>query len=94
MINFVVYILKCADDSFYIGHTDDIRSRLAQHDAAYWPHCFTANRLPVKLVWMQTFATRDDAFKIERRLKKWSRNKKEALIAGDWDALVKLSNQI
>lgn len=48
---------------------------------------YTAPRRPVTLVWSETFPTRDEAFAAERRIKGWSRAKKEALIAGDWDRL-------
>ncbi len=46
---------------------------------------YTAGRRPVKLVWSECFPTRDEAFAAERRIKGWSRAKKEALIAGDWE---------
>ena len=43
-----------------------------------------AKRLPVEFLWSESFPTRDDAFAAERKLKGWSRAKKEALMAGDW----------
>ncbi len=49
---FYVYILKCNDDSYYIGHTDNIEKRIAEHDSASYPG-YTQTRLPVKLVYMQ-----------------------------------------
>jgi tRNA/rRNA methyltransferase len=48
---------------------------------------YTSSRLPVELVWSQDFTTRDEALAAERQIKGWSRAKKEALIAGDWDLL-------
>jgi putative endonuclease len=53
--------------------------------------CYTSSRLPVKLVYIAEFPTRDDAFRAERQIKGWSRRKKEALIKGDWEKLVEYS---
>jgi predicted GIY-YIG superfamily endonuclease len=83
---FWLYILRCADASYYIGHTDDIELRFAQHQAGDVAG-YTKSRRPVELVYSESFATRDDAFAVERQLKGWSRQKKEALIAGDWEQL-------
>ena len=85
---FWVYLLKCADNSYYTGHTDDLEARLAQHHQKMHPSCFTATRLPVTLVFSQEFPTREDALASERQIKGWSRKKKEALIKGDWKALL------
>ena len=52
---------------------------------------YTAKRLPVTLVWSDTFPTRDEAFAAERRIKGWSRAKKEALVAGDWERISELA---
>ncbi len=79
MQSYYVYILKCADDSYYIGHSDNLESRLVAHQQKLLP-CYTNTRLPVQLVFVQEFATRDEAFAGERKLKGWSRKKKEALI--------------
>jgi predicted GIY-YIG superfamily endonuclease len=89
---FSVYILRCADGSYYTGMTENLEYRLAQHQAGTFEDGYTASRRPVKLLWSQTFSTHDDAFRRERQIKGWSRAKKEALMRGDWDALVKLSN--
>jgi putative endonuclease len=60
--------------------------RLAQHQAG--DYCgFTSRRRPVELMWCQEFATRIEALEAERRIKPWSRAKKDALIRGDWAAL-------
>lgn len=55
--------------------------------------CYTKTRLPVETVFLELFQTRDEAIDMERRIKGWSRKKKEALIKDDWDLLVQLSNQ-
>jgi putative endonuclease len=84
---FWVYILRCADKSYYTGHTDNLENRLAQHHNKASESCYTATRLPVELVFSQTFATRYEALASERQIKGWSRRKKEALMKGDWDAI-------
>jgi predicted GIY-YIG superfamily endonuclease len=84
---FWVYILKCTDQSYYTGHTDDLENRLIQHHNAAYQTCFTATRLPVQLMFAQEFATREEALVSERQIKGWSRKKKEALISGDWGTL-------
>ena len=85
---FHTYILRCADGSYYAGHTEDLEHRLAEHHAGALGG-YTARRRPVMLLWTQSFQTRDEAFAAERQLKGWSRAKKEAMMAGDWD-LVRL----
>ncbi len=84
---FWVYILKCADGSYYMGHTDNLENRLAQHATQFFKDCYTATRLPVELVFSQSVATREEALTSERQIKRWSRKKKQAFIAGDWQAL-------
>ncbi len=81
-----VYILKCADGSYYTGSTIDLKMRIAQHQTGYFKG-YTSSRLPVELVWQQDFSTEHDAFLCERQVKGWSRAKKEALIRGDFDAI-------
>ena len=83
---FWTYLLRCADGSYYAGHTDDIDDRMAQHVTGALGG-YTARRRPIELVWSDQFETRDEAFDAERKLKGWSRAKKEALIAGDWDRI-------
>ncbi|KUO53824.1 MAG: excinuclease ABC subunit C [Sphingomonadales bacterium BRH_c3] len=87
---FYAYILLCNDGSYYSGHTDDLDFRIAQHRTGMLGG-YTAKRLPVKLVWSVSFPTRDEAFATERQIKGWSRAKKEALIAGDWQLISQLS---
>ena len=87
---FFVYILKCADGSFYTGHTDNIEKRLFEHQN-HEIKCYTSKRLPIELVYVDTFGTRDEALESERQIKGWSRKKKEALIQEDWQELVRLS---
>jgi LAO/AO transport system kinase len=83
---FFVYMLRCADGSYYLGHTDNLEHRVNQHQAGEIPG-YTHDRRPVELVWSQETATREEALAAERRVKGWSRAKKEALMAGDWLAI-------
>jgi putative endonuclease len=78
-MGFWVYILRCADDSYYTGHTDNLEKRLVDH---YDGQCAgsTSTRLPVELVFPEEFNTREEALACEHQIKGWSRNKKEALI--------------
>ncbi len=91
MINydFCVYILECNDKSYYIGHTDNIEKRLADHAAGASHH--TSKRLPVKLLYLEQFQTREEAFIAERKIKKWSRKKKEAFMQQNFNKLHELA---
>jgi len=89
---FYVYLLRCSDDSYYIGHTDDIEKRIAEHNHGSVSG-YTKTRLPIIVLYTQDFMTRDEALTAERQIKGWSRKKKEALIRGDWEMIKKLSNQ-
>ena len=85
-----VYILKCADGSYYAGCTTDLDQRLNQHsDGAFGG--YTSLRRPVAMVWSNEFQNIHEAIGFERRIKRWSRLKKEALIRGDYDRLPELS---
>lgn len=87
---FYAYLLRCNDGSYYAGHTDDIDLRMGQHQSGTLGG-YTAKRRPVTLVWSESFMTRDEAFAAERKLKGWSRAKKEALIASDWKLISDLA---
>jgi putative endonuclease len=85
-MQFWVYLLRCADGSYYAGHTEDLEGRLWQHQQGICCE-WTRRRRPVELVWCDSAPTRHEAIAFERRIKGWSRAKKEALIAGDWDRI-------
>jgi putative endonuclease len=89
-LHFWVYLLRCADGSFYAGHTEDLEKRLQQHQDGSLPG-YTSKRRPVTLVWADHSNCREDALAFERRIKGWSRAKKKALIAGDWTTIKWLS---
>jgi putative endonuclease len=83
-MNAYVYILRCADGSYYVGSTrTSLEERLAQHNAGSFGG-YTARRRPVELVFQQDFDRITDAIAAERQLKGWTRAKKEALIRGIW----------
>ena len=87
---FLVYLLRCADGSFYVGHTDDLERRVAQHRSGEFEG-YTRERLPVELAWAQETATREEALASELQIKGWSREEKKALIAGDWERVKMLA---
>ncbi len=87
---FYVYILRCADGSYYTGHTDEIDRRMAQHGDGT-ASAYTSKRRPLELLWATDCQTREQAFELEKQIQGWSRKKKEALMRGDFDALPDLS---
>jgi len=90
MMAFWAYLLRCGDGSFYAGHCDNLEARIGAHQGGRGSD-YTARRQPVSVAWAQDFPTRLEALEAERRIKGWSRAKKEALIAGDWDRISQLA---
>ncbi len=87
---FYVYILRCADGSFYTGHTDSIEARVMAHQQGQ-VQGYTQLRRPIQLVFVEEVSSRQVAFERERQIKGWSRAKAQALIDQDWAGLVKLA---
>jgi len=88
-----VYMLRCADGSYYVGSTrNPVEHRIAEHNAGLMGG-YTASRRPVTLMWSQEFDQITDAIAMERRVKGWSRAKKEALIRGDYQTLRRLASR-
>ncbi|MCY7387107.1 MAG: GIY-YIG nuclease family protein [Burkholderiales bacterium] len=87
---FWVYILKCSDGSYYAGHTDNLEVRIGMHAEGKLTG-YTATRLPVSVVFAEQFQTRFEALEMERRVKGWSRKKKEAMMRGDWKEVQRLA---
>jgi putative endonuclease len=85
-----MYILECADGSYYAGSTIDLERRLWQHQNGLGAN-HTARRLPVTLVYCEWFDRVSDAFYREKQVQRWTRRKKEALIAGDSNGLHELA---
>jgi len=88
-----LYIVKCCDGSLYVGTTrSGFETRIAQHNAGTFPG-YTKSRRPVELVFSQWFDRITDAIEAERKLKGWSRAKKQAFIRGDMQTLQLLSRR-
>jgi putative endonuclease len=86
-----VYILKCNDKSYYTGVTNNLERRLAEHKSGEVMSCYTFKRRPVQLMFYQQFQTPKEAIHFEKKVKGWTRAKKEALIAQNWAQLHELA---
>ena len=91
MKKYYVYILKCSDDSYYIGITNDIEGRMWEHQNKVNPNSYTSKRLPVEHVFCVDYSKPDLAIAFEKQVKGWTRKKKEAIINGDWNKLPELA---
>ncbi|OGQ75590.1 MAG: hypothetical protein A3G94_01430 [Deltaproteobacteria bacterium RIFCSPLOWO2_12_FULL_60_16] len=89
---YYVYILRCADDSFYVGSAQDLDARVKAHNAGRGA-AYTFKHRPVSLVYSEALPSEDEAVRRERQLKRWTRAKKKALIAGDLGRLKHLSKR-
>ena len=88
MKTYFVYIIKCSDDSYYTGFTNNLDRRMIEHNEGKNKDCYTFDKRPIELVWFETFNDVLNAIAIEKQIKGWTRVKKEALIKEDWDKLV------
>jgi predicted GIY-YIG superfamily endonuclease len=89
---FYVYMLHCSGKSYYVGHSEDYEIRFTQHCEGQ--NRYTSKRLPVELIWVTDFPTRDQAKEFEYKLKKWNRKKKAALAAGNIEGLKQASKKV
>ena len=89
-----VYMLQCADGSYYVGSATgvDLWRRIAEHETGAY-RGYTYSRRPVRLMWSEYFDRVADAIAVERKLKGWTRAKKEALIKDDWAKLRRLAKR-
>ena len=88
-----VYMLRCADGSYYTGLTKrEVEERVGEHNAGVVDG-YTKSRRPVELVFTETYERIVDAIERERQIKGWSRRKKEALIRYDYEALPALASR-
>lgn len=87
---YFVYILECADNSYYTGKTRDLDRRISEHQEGVGSD-YTRRRRPVHCVWNDVFPDDAQAFEAERKIKGWSHAKKAALIAGDFDLIHELA---
>jgi len=86
-----VYILECSDQTLYTGVTNDLERRFNEHQSGFNKEAYTYLRRPVRLVYAEQFSDYKLAYDWERKLKKWSAEKKWALIEENWDKLKELS---
>ena len=86
-----VYILLCADGSYYTGVTSNLEKRLVEHKSSKNKGSYVSKRLPVILVYYEHFMDINQAIEWEKRIKKWSQKKKKALINQDWEKLIEFS---
>jgi predicted GIY-YIG superfamily endonuclease len=91
-MTFWVYLLRCADGSYYTGHTDNLEKRIGEHQSGAITG-YTSHRLPVELAWSQECSSREEAISAEMQIKGWSRKKKEAMMRGDWSAVSQLAKK-
>jgi putative endonuclease len=88
-----VYILECSDGSYYTGVTNNPERRLIEHEEGINSDSYTHSRRPLKLVYSEYFSDPIQAIEWEKKIKKWSRKKKEALIKDDWKSIVEFSKR-
>jgi putative endonuclease len=88
---YTVYILECSDSRLYIGITNNLERRLNEHNEGIHPKSWTARRLPVKLVYSEEFKYVNDAIAREKQIKRWSQEKKRALINSNFEKLSELA---
>ena len=91
MYFYYVYILKCSDNSYYTGITNNLEKRYIEHELGKFRDCYTYKRRPLELVFNQEFNDVLQAIYFEKKIKKWTRAKKEALLNDDWNMLQVLS---
>ena len=90
--DYYVYVLCCADGSYYVGYAQDLERRLKAHsDGRAAP--YTARRLPVHVAYSEKHESIESAQRRERQIKRWTRKKKEALFSGDMQKLKKMSKK-
>jgi putative endonuclease len=87
-----VYLLRCSDDSFYVGSTWDLERRVSEHQLGLGA-AYTRRRRPVELVWSAAYDRVDEAYAMEKRIQGWSRVKRQALVDGDLDLLPGLASR-
>ena len=86
-------MLLCSDGTFYVGVTNSLERRIAEHQSGVDPKSYTHQRRPVELVWSDSFTQVGDAIAAEKQIKPWSKSKKRALINGDFERLSLLAKK-
>ena len=88
---YYVYILQCADGSYYTGMTNNVERRMQEHEQGLDPKCYTFARRPLVLKYTELYKLVNDAIAREKQIKRWSRKKKEALMNERYDELRQLA---
>jgi putative endonuclease len=86
-----VYIVECKDWSYYIGIINDLEKRIWEHNIGQDENSYTYSRRPVELKYFEVFTDVNQAITREKQIKGWSRKKKQALIAQNFDKLKELA---
>ena len=87
MMVYYVYLLECNDGLYYVGLTNNLSRRICEHQEGINSECFTFKRRPVILKYYLIFDYINDAIYFEKKIKKWSRAKKEAFFKKDWKTM-------
>ncbi len=88
-----VYILLCADNTYYTGVTENVYKRFDEHQEGKYFGSYTYIRRPVQLVYFCMFTDIEQAIIFEKKIKKWSQAKKQALIEGRYEDLPNLAKK-
>ncbi len=88
---YYVYILKCSDNSYYTGVTNNLEKRVNEHKEGNDKKAHTFNKRPIELVYFESFNEINYAIEWEKRIKGWTRKKKECLINDNFEKLKELS---
>ena len=88
---YYVYMLRCFDGTFYVGVTNDVTRRVAEHIEGIDKSCYTFTRRPLRLAYVGEFEWIQDAIAFEKKLKTWSHKKKRAFAENKWNDLKRFS---
>jgi predicted GIY-YIG superfamily endonuclease len=91
---YFVYILRCADGTYYTGYTGDLLRRYKQHQSGAIPRSYTKSRRPVELVWVEEYETKEDARTNEKKVKRLKTEKKINLINEEMAKTVQLKKDL
>ena len=94
MLWYYVYIVQCCDGSYYTGVTNNLLRRIYEHNHKNNPLSYTNSRKPVVLKYYEVYQSPLEAIRREKQIKRWGRDKKEALINGDYENLKALSKKV
>ena len=87
-----MYVVECADGTLYTGYTTDVERRLKTHNSGKGAK-YTRARLPVKLLYSETFASKPEAMSAEALFKKKRNNQENDLVRETFEELWKVRNQ-